>query len=198
MLDIKIARMLASLDSLIQDWGIQFERHRGINMADVSRERERDRAQVHTEIYTKRVEEIIAKSGGPRKGRKITTAEEAEANTHFWERRGQGIAYLVTPHMGYDVHTLFTFLAGMEPRSETEIHRHMNEAVIYILEGSGYTLFDIDRERIDWKKGDTLCIPQWEWHQHFNPNNEPVRYLATINRPMMEALGLWKIEDYKD
>jgi gentisate 1,2-dioxygenase len=158
--------------------------------------RDRDRAAEHTKIYDEHLAQMVDKAGGARSGRKITTAEEAEASMTYWDRRGHGVAYLVVPQLGFDVRTLFTFLSEMGPNSETEIHRHMNEAVIYIVEGSGYTIFDVNGERVEWKVGDTLSIPQWAWHQHFNPTGERVRYLATINRPLMEALGLFKIEDY--
>lgn len=157
-----------------------------------------DRAAEHTELYKRHVEEAVEKAGGSRPGRKITTKEEAEAAMEHWERRGHSFTYLVTPHLGYDVHTLFTFMSEMAPNSESEIHRHMNEAVIHILEGSGYTMFGVDEERVEWKAGDTLSIPQWAWHQHFNPHDDRVRYLATIDRPLKEALGLWKIEDYEE
>lgn len=154
-----------------------------------------DRAKAHTQVYAEHIAGMAQKHG-VQKGRKITTAEEAEQMMVYWERRGQSLAYLVTPELGYDIHTLFTFVVAMDPRTTSEIHRHMNEAVIHILEGSGYTVFDVDGEKVEWKQGDTLSVPQWAWHQHFNPGDKPAKYLATINKPLMDALGLFKIEDY--
>jgi gentisate 1,2-dioxygenase len=160
------------------------------------RERERDRAAEHTVVYQEHLKEVISRTGRYKPGRKVTTAEEVEATMEHWDRRGHGIAYLVNSELGNDVYTLFTFIAEMEPNSESETHRHVNEAVVYFLEGAGYTEFELGEERVEWKKGDTLCVPQWVWHKHVNPYDQRVRYLATVNRPLMERLGLFKIEDY--
>ena len=76
-------------------------------------------------------------------------------------------------------------------------HRHMNEEVIYILEGKGYSLeWDVDAElkdkyywhvaaepkRIDWEEGDLVLIPVNTVHQHFNADaTKPARYVSASN-----------------
>ena len=49
--------------------------------------------------------------------------------------------------------------------------------------------FIIEDHKIEWKAGDTLCIPVFSWHQHFNTGTEPARFLVHHNRPFMENLG---------
>ena len=54
----------------------------------------------------------------------------------------------------------------------------------------------VEGERIDWEQGDILCIPVMAWHSNCNLDpKEPALFLATINRPLMESLDLFEIED---
>lgn len=159
----------------------------------VSRETEKDRAAEDTVLYRKKLAEAVTQAGGPTAGRLITRAKEAEANFSWWEGRGHGWAYLVTPQQGFETKTLFTGLGEIAPNTVTKRHRHMNEAVIYVLEGAGYV--EIEDQLIEWESGDTFFVPNWVWHRFGNPHDRRVRYIATINRPLMDALGLWKIED---
>ena len=50
-------------------------------------------------------------------------------------------------------------------------HRHQGGLVIYVIEGSGYSV--VDGERVDWEAGDLLLLPIKKGgveHQHFNSN----------------------------
>lgn len=81
-------------------------------------------------------------------------------------------------------------------------HRHSNEAMIYILAGKGYSILQKEgqpEERVDWAEGDFMGIPAYFWHQHHNtdPDN-PARYLAIKNVPLMEKMGLFVVEQAKD
>ena len=101
---------------------------------------------------------------------------------------------LAAPWCGSPVRTLHVFLREVPPGGQSGMHRHRNEAVLHILKGRGHS--DVEGVRYDWEAGDTLCVPMWSWHTNCNddPDN-PARYLACINRPLMEALGVWEIED---
>ena len=60
-------------------------------------------------------------------------------------------------------------------------HRHGVGAHVFILEGSGYSLLWFEgqeREMVPWKDGSVLSPRNQEFHQHFNPGPDPVRYLA--------------------
>lgn len=159
----------------------------------MTKSRERDKAAADTALYRKKLAEAVAKAGGPTPGRIITRAEEAEANFDRWRGSGHGWSQLVTPQQGFDTKTLHVALGEIAPHTIPKRHRHMNEAVVYILEGAGF--LEIEGQVIEWKKGDTFFVPNWVWHRFGNPHDERVRYIAAINRPLMEALGLWKIED---
>lgn len=61
------------------------------------------------------------------------------------------------------------------PHSASHSHTH-TEAMLYVLEGRGYSL--IDGVRHDWKAGDALHIPpRMTHHGHFNDSDERARTL---------------------
>jgi gentisate 1,2-dioxygenase len=67
------------------------------------------------------------------------------------------------------------------------------EAIIYIVEGEGYTT--VEDTRYDWKKGDTIFVPPMLWHEHVNNSQDkPAVYLAVASYPLMEALGMYRAE----
>ena len=67
---------------------------------------------------------------------------------------------------------------------------------IGVYPGEGYSI--IEDQRYDWKKGDTLVIPVFAWHQHFNTGKEPARFLVHHNRPYMENMGFLVAEHGED
>ena len=86
-------------------------------------------------------------------------------------------------------------VSEMPPRMFKKAHRHSSDAFILILSGNGFSLTWREgafnkHQRVDWQAG-TLFVPPIYWyHQHLNPGNTPVRYLA-INAPwLVEKLGL--------
>ncbi len=97
------------------------------------------------------------------------------------------VAYVVDPKVGFHSRVLGSSLAEVPPGCHSGAHRHLYEETNYILRGSGYSI--IEDHKIEWKAGDTLCIPVFSWHQHFNTGTEPARFLVHHNRPFMENLG---------
>ncbi len=76
----------------------------------------------------------------------------------------------------------------IKPDSHDRKHRHYYETLLFILEGSGYSI--IEGERVEWEAGDALHIPPWSWHQHFNTDSDKeVRYLACTNAPLLQGVG---------
>src|SRR5881394_4056416 len=60
---------------------------------------------------------------------------------------------------------------------------HQNEAVFYILQGSGYEIHD-DR-RYDWEAGDLVVVHTDSVHRHFNDGDETAKALV------MKAKSTW-------
>jgi len=62
-------------------------------------------------------------------------------------------------------------------------HGHQNEAVFYILQGSGYEIHD--DQRYPWEKGDLVVVHTDSVHRHFNDGNETAKALV------MKAKSTW-------
>lgn len=91
----------------------------------------------------------------------------------------------------------FGFHVGeIKPNTHGGTHRHLCEAMIYIIEGEGYTILDHE-ERIDWKAGDGLYIPPMAWHSH-HTGDAPARFLGMWNVPLMESMGMYFVEEAAD
>jgi quercetin dioxygenase-like cupin family protein len=83
------------------------------------------------------------------------------------------------------------------PHSSSHKHTH-TEAMLYVLEGRGYSL--IDGRRYDWEEGDAVHVPpRMTEHEHFNDSDERTRTLRIEFgiRYFYEALwsGYEKVQD---
>jgi len=82
----------------------------------------------------------------------------------------------------------------LPPGQLTSTHRHLHDAVIFVIEGHGVTT--VDGAPYEWAPWDALHTPAWSWHRHQNPDPaRPARLLAITDWPLLRALGLPWIED---
>lgn len=95
-------------------------------------------------------------------------------------------------HPGRDVdlplRTIQLHVARLDPECSTRLHKHHNEAAIYIMGGKGHT--DIQGVAHPWEAGDFIYIPSMQWHTHVNDGSEAVFYLGITNKRMLDWLGL--------
>jgi hypothetical protein len=63
-------------------------------------------------------------------------------------------------------------------------HRHGADFHVFCVHGSGYSLlwYPGDKEfvRVDWRHGVVFAPPDGMFHQHFNTNPTPARYLGAL------------------
>ncbi len=114
----------------------------------------------------------------------------------FESTRMGNVAIVVDPSAGFHVRTLGTLVAEIPSGKRSGAHRHAYEETNYVISGSGYSI--IEDQRFDWKKSDSLCIPPFAWHQHFNTGVETTRFLIHHDRPYMENLGFLMVEHGED
>ncbi len=108
---------------------------------------------------------------------------EKQINSSYSEERQCSVSIADLP--SYTVGVDITLL---RPSSNDRKHRHYYEALIFILEGSGYSI--IEGEKVEWEAGDALYIPPWSWHQHFNTDpDKEARYLSGTNAPLLQSVG---------
>lgn len=118
---------------------------------------------------------------------------------HFRPMRGTGGAHF---ELSGNV-TIECHISEIQPGGKNKKHRHMNEAIIYIVTGRGHSIISDGRggpeQRIDWREGDLFSPPLNWWHQHVNDDPErPARYLAFTNMGLMRRLGLFTKEQAPD
>jgi quercetin dioxygenase-like cupin family protein len=76
------------------------------------------------------------------------------------------------------------------PHSASHKHAH-TEAMLYVLEGRGYSL--IDGTRYDWEQGDAVHVPpRMTVHEHFNDSDAPTRTLRIEFGIRFFYEALWK------
>lgn len=79
--------------------------------------------------------------------------------------------------------SLYAHLVVIAPGGKSQKHGHMNEAIFYILDGTGYDVHD--GKRYDWKAGDICIVPNATVHQHFNADQEKfARALIIKTKPL--------------
>src|SRR6266850_645642 len=84
-------------------------------------------------------------------------------------------------YMGWDgdrpTRCLDALVHEVDPGTTTTIHRHSWDAILFMVEGTGWT--EVDGVRYDWKPWDAIHIPAWSWHRH---GTEGARNTRTCRR----------------
>jgi mannose-6-phosphate isomerase-like protein (cupin superfamily) len=136
------------------------------------------------ELYRQQVTFAGEEEARRRESRVLVKAGELE----FGPTAIGNMAYVVDSRVGFHSKALATVVGEVEPGGHSGSHRHLYDEIDHVLEGSGQCI--IDDITFEVKKGDTLAIPVFSWHQYFNSGGERLRILSHNTRPMMENLGL--------
>lgn len=112
-----------------------------------------------------------------------------------WPQMGEGVAGLYLRFADYQMSDgrLLEIPAG----GSTESQRHLYEKGVYVLTGSGHTLFQQEgkpEQRVEWAAGDLFSVPLNVRHQHFNSGGSPARMLAVTSFPLV--LNVMADEDF--
>lgn len=87
------------------------------------------------------------------------------------------------PQRTFNIH-----ITQLDPGKSTRFHKHHNEAVIYIIEGTGYSI--IQGKRYDWEKGDALYVPPFNWHANYSTGKTRAIFMGITNKRLLNWLGL--------
>ncbi|MEK1909947.1 MULTISPECIES: iron-containing redox enzyme family protein [Pseudomonas] len=85
------------------------------------------------------------------------------------------------------VQTMRMSLEQLAPSTQTRLHRHNYETVIYVLSGSGATY--IEEKVLHWEAGDAIYVPAWAGHYHVSDHQQTVSYIACENSPLLASQG---------
>jgi gentisate 1,2-dioxygenase len=83
--------------------------------------------------------------------------------------------------------TLYAGLQLILPGEVAPAHRHTQNALRFILEGSG-AFTALDGERAYMHKHDLILTPAWLWHDHGNETTEPMIWLDGLDIPLVQML----------
>jgi gentisate 1,2-dioxygenase len=104
---------------------------------------------------------------------------------------GYKVRYVNPATGGHAMPTIGAFMQLLPAGCSTAPYRSTDGAVYAVTEGEGETRF-ADGTRIAWKPRDIFVVPGWALHTH-HPRSEAVLFSAS-DRPVHEALGLWREE----
>lgn len=109
-----------------------------------------------------------------------------------WEINQMGIMkwYLHPLIEDTAIHSLIFYMQKIPPKSRSGRLRVQGGQVIYIMEGSGYTM--VGGEKLSWEEGDLLQIPlRWDGvdFQHFS-NSEREAILVCAEPNFVHSLGV--------
>lgn len=140
--------------------------------------------------------------------RKVIKPEHTEWTT----TRDGSVRVLSAPDMDVRCHSVDVYQQEVPAGSRSAKHWHMADEVLYIQEGSGYSLhWEVEAEiadrfyarvakeptRHEFKAGDTLYVPQNTIHQHFGADGQPVKFLSAQNR-LFRSLGYDNVHYLED
>src|SRR6267142_1987124 len=88
--------------------------------------------------------------------------------------------------------TMSCWVQMLRPDARLQAHRHTGSAVYYVAQGAGETI--IDGVRFAWGRGDIITLPSWALHEHANTSRDAAILFSIQDRPVLEALGLYREE----
>ncbi|KAF5964850.1 putative gentisate 1,2-dioxygenase oxidoreductase [Fusarium bulbicola] len=79
----------------------------------------------------------------------------------------------------------------LNPGAKSPEIQETSSAVYHVIEGSGST--QVGDKVLEWKQGDTFCIPTWHKYQHHADNSSKAYLYRFDDKPMLRALGFYRV-----
>jgi gentisate 1,2-dioxygenase len=105
---------------------------------------------------------------------------------------GRILRYINPASGGFTYPTMSCEVQLLKVKETTRSHRHTSTAIYHVFRGEGRTR--VGEGYLEWKKGDSFVIPLWQWHAHENVANDEAVLFSISDRPVIEALQLYREE----
>jgi len=105
---------------------------------------------------------------------------------------GSLLRYINPATGGYTYPTMSCEIQLLKVNEATKLHRHTATALYHVHKGQGRT--KVGEQYLEWKKGDSFVVPLWQWHAHENLGRDEAILFSINDRPVMEALQLYREE----
>jgi quercetin dioxygenase-like cupin family protein len=117
---------------------------------------------------------------------------EPQGNIPGLKNQHDFVQYLVVPANGFRATSVAITHQWVEPAfHHSGRHKHL-EAVVYAVEGEGYT--EMQGRRVEWEAGDVLYVPPAMWeHEHTNDNPNPIKQLRIAFGVRTWFTGIWPL-----
>ncbi len=105
-----------------------------------------------------------------------------------WKRQGGRGAFLILEGgQGFSC----SYVAEIPPGGSLKPEKHLFEETIYVLQGQGETRFWNEGgpvRTIAWHEHSLFSPPLNVWHEHINSGNQPAKYVAVTDAPLVFAV----------
>lgn len=161
-------------------------------MADRTRDREREleAEEPNTRLYEPKLYEyVVDELERAAKGRIIVRAVDRPWDMH---RQANSKRYLspLEPELQDTATQDWEVFLQVFPEKSGK-HRHQGGLVIFVIQGTGYSIFD--GKKLPWQAGDLMLLPLTKngiEHQHFNNDpNVPAKWIAFVYWPFYRHAG---------
>lgn len=105
---------------------------------------------------------------------------------------GTLLRYINPTTGGFTFPTMSCEVQLLKAGKTTERHRHTSTVLYHAFRGRGRTY--VGEGCMEWEKGDSFVIPLWQWHSHENLSEQEAILFSMSDRPVMEALELYREE----
>jgi len=93
-------------------------------------------------------------------------------------------------------HTLLMGIQMIKPGEVAWAHRHTMSAIRFVIQGDGKVHTTVDGEVCPMEDYDLILTPQWTWHDHHNPTDNPTIWLDALDVPLVLGLNVPFYEPY--
>jgi gentisate 1,2-dioxygenase len=124
--------------------------------------------------------------------RETEKALEAAADSDRDPYDGTLLRYVNPVTGGFTLATMSCEVQSLKARERTKAHRHTSTALYHVFRGRGRTA--VGEGWLEWEKGDSFVVPVWQWHFHENSSEDEAVLFCMNDRPVMDALGLYREE----